>query len=184
MSWQEICLGRIRERNHIETFPYSSIYSSNEKLWKDNTVYETVQADVKLQLALLHHEIIEFSNRGDYQGGLNLCSNKLYVIEEELRRKHKITSPTDDTMSDINGVLVSRLINNLKTKVSNLNDELILAKEALTSSHERILSLEKEIKEIKASKSAQNPIGHSRTPGTTTPSINSRRPSNQFTSRK
>lgn len=188
MSWLDICLDRIRERNQIETFPYYSVYDSAQTLWQENVRYRSIHRDTKYQLAILHHDLNEYAKKEDFQGGLYLCYNQLSDIEETLRQGHTIPALTDlkdDETKGKDSIVLSRLILNLKAQISNLSDELNVAKDELKLAHERILSIEKEREQLKSMKIAPTSQSGSNaaTGGITSPPIHSRRPSVSSTRR-
>lgn len=145
MNWQESLLEQIQERNQQETYPFIAVYSSHTKLYQENIIYDTIHSQTLNQLALLHHELNESMLRGDFQTGCNLCYQKLYVIEEELRRKKSLNPESIDE----DKVAVLRLVSSLKKKISNQNDEIDMAKSELKTYQERIVSLELEIERLK-----------------------------------
>jgi hypothetical protein len=145
MNWEEKLLERVQERNKKETYPFIAVYSSNEALYKENITYDTNHSQTLSQLALLHHELNESMLRGDYQVGCNLCYQKLYLIEEELRRKQALNPDS----AEEDKVMMTRLISSLKKKISNQSDEIDMAKSELKVYQERILSLEAERERLK-----------------------------------
>lgn len=145
--WLDKVQKRIIERNEKETYPFTTIYKSNYDLWRQNFEFKTVLTYVSCQMALLHHELMESTIKNDFEHAVSLATNKLYIMEEELRSKVLIKS-VEPSVDD--AAVLCRLINDQKSKILSLEDQLALTNIEMKSRQDRILELEVKLNDFNA----------------------------------
>lgn len=143
-EWRETILENLRNRNKIQSDPFTSIYQSNTKLWYEFARLQSLLQDVKHQLAVVQHETSELLSvpGTDYSVSIiDSLKSKLSQIQFELREKGNIDSNERKSRIDL-----SKKVRDQGKLIADQYEELKIAKTELSLAHEKVAFLTEEMR--------------------------------------
>jgi hypothetical protein len=143
-EWGETILENLRNRNKIQSDPFTSIYQSNTKLWYEFARLQSLVKDVKHQVAVVQHETSELLSvpGTDYSVSIiDSLKSKLSQIQFELREKGNVDSNERKSRIDL-----SKKVRDQGKLIADQYEELKIAKTELSLAHEKVAFLTEEMR--------------------------------------
>lgn len=143
-EWEEIILKNLRDRNKIQSDPFTAIYQSNTKLWYEFARLQSLVKDVKHQVAGVQHETSELLSvpGTDYSISIvDSLKSKLSQIQFELREKGNLESNERKSRVDL-----SKKVRDQGKLIADQHEELKVAKTELSLAHEKAALLNEEMR--------------------------------------
>mmetsp|Transcript_16520 Transcript_16520/g.15853 ORF Transcript_16520/g.15853 Transcript_16520/m.15853 type:complete len:210 (-) Transcript_16520:47-676(-) len=140
----ETILENLRNRNKIQSDPFTAIYQSNTKLWYECSRLQSLVKDVKHQVAVVQHETSELLSvpGTDYSISIvDSLKSKLSQIQFELREKANVDSNEHKSRVDL-----SKKVRDQGKLIADQHEELKVAKTELSLAHEKVALLTEEIR--------------------------------------
>jgi hypothetical protein len=140
----ETILENLRNRNKIQSDPFTAIYQSNTKLWYEFSQLQSLVKDVKHQVAVVQHETSELLSvpGTDYSVSIvDSLKSKLSQIQFELREKGNVDANERKSRVDL-----SKKVRDQGKLIADQYEELKVAKTELSLSHEKVALLTEEIR--------------------------------------
>jgi chromosome segregation ATPase len=137
-GWLDSVLHRVQVRNEVESEPFLRVCKSHQDLWAKAVYLDSVRIAAKHNIAILEHESSEQLNRNDSESAVRNVLAKFSVIHGELQPFRA----ADKEARKGPVINLSKTIYEQRKLISNLEEELKMAKSQISEAFSSLASVQ------------------------------------------
>ncbi|KAH9514693.1 hypothetical protein Btru_023319 [Bulinus truncatus] len=146
-NWRKDLLSQIQRRNRKQSFPFSSLIQTNNKLQEIATSLHTKNVQLQVEIERLKEESLSSLVRGDgilSNANTHQLEQKLYKLQEELTELHKKRGENAQQIIDLTALLQEKdkEIQHKDTMISDMLEHNIALKKSKKTLESAVAELE------------------------------------------
>ncbi|CAL1547373.1 unnamed protein product [Lymnaea stagnalis] len=144
-NWKEFVLSQIQRRNHKQTYPFTSLIQTNNRLQEIAASLQSKNVHLQVEVEKLKEETLTSHPRGDGQvGSTHQVEQKLFKVQEELTELLKKRGENAQQIIDLNALLQDKEkeIQHKDSMISDMRDNNLALKQSKRSLEMAIAELE------------------------------------------